>query len=389
MTKKQTNYTIFASFFAMLTLAITETIRGVIIPSFKSDFGVTDTHMGIFLSITTFAYVGAIYFAGRLVRKLGQKRTVLIGLSVAGLGFLGTAFAATYTHLVIGYFILTLGISCVVMSLNTIVPLLQVSYLAVVMNLLHFFYGFGATITQRVAGYMITAGVSWRHIFIGFFLMYALAIILYAFVKQPPRIETEKHHDKIHSYEVPLVIFFCLSLGFYITAEIQTANWLLNYLKEMYAYTESHASVYTALFYAFLAFGRLIGGYILEKIGYLRGTMLTLIGAFILYSIGLSGEKTLMLISLSGFFFAVVYPTTVLVVQKFFVENASTALSIITMAASIVSMIFGGLIGVLNDLIGVKLAFLVMPASILLSLIFMIAIRLNIKHVERIRGELL
>ena len=42
------------------------------------------------------------------------------------------------------------------------------------------------------------------------------------------------HGFAFHEYEKPLVLMFCLGLGFYITAEVQTANWLLNYLKEMY-----------------------------------------------------------------------------------------------------------------------------------------------------------
>lgn len=387
MKKSQTIYTIIASFTAMLIMAITESIRGILVPTFKETFNVNDTSIGVFLFMASLAYVLFTYFAGKMVKHLGQRKTIMIGMFIAGSGFLFTSFAESFAHLVVGYIYLTMGMSFIVMSLNTIVPLLRIAYLGVIMNSLHFFYGAGATITQRVAGYLITNDVSWRTIFIGFAMMYVLGIIIFYFVKQPPM--KEEHHSKsrIHKFEWPLIIFFSLSLGFYITAEIQTSNWLVNYLKGMYGYTENKGSFYVAFFFGALAIGRLFGGYILERIGYMKGLIGTLTLAFILYVIGLVNQETLILLSISGIFFAVVYPTTVLVLQHFFEHNVSKVLSIVTMAASCVSMVFGFVIGRLNDMIGLRLSYMIVPASILISLIFMIGIAVEIKRVENKRLE--
>lgn len=387
MENLRTKYTILASFAVILIMAITENIRGVLVPTFKLTFGVTDNEIGIFLFLASLAFVVFTYFAGKMVKQLGQKKTAIIGMTIAGTGFLIAAIAQNFIQLVLGFIVLTSGISSILMSLNTIIPLLNVTYFGVIMNLLHFFYGVGATFTQRLAGYMITQGVNWRYIFVFFTGLYLIGIILYSFVKQPPMKTEHAHKAKIHGFERTLVIMFSIALGFYITAEIQTSNWLVNYLKEMYQYTEDKASFYIAFFFGALAMGRLVGGYILEKIGYLRGVIGALIIALILYVGGLVNEQTLILLSLSGFFFSIVYPTTILVLQRFFEHNVSRVVSIVTMAASGISMLFAWVIGVMNNHFGVRITYFIMPLSLLISVVFMIGIAYEIKKVENIRKE--
>lgn len=387
MKKRQTIYTIGASFFIMLIMAITESIRGILIPTFKVDFGVNDTSIGVFLFIASLAYVISTHFAGKMVKHFGQKRTAIVGMVISGTGFFGTSFAVTFSHLIIGYIVLTIGISFIIMSLNTIVPLLQISYLGIVMNFIHLFYGIGATITQRVSGFLISSGISWRTIFVAFSVMYIVAIVVYSFVKQPERSKTENHDSKIKPFEKKIILLFCLALGFYITAEIQTANWLLNYLKEVYNYNENNGSFYVAFFFGAISIGRLFGGYLLEKIGYLKGIIISLAIALVLYILGLYNEKTLILISVSGLFFSIVYPTTILVLQNYFHENVTKVITIVTMAASAVSMVLGYVVGFLNDKIGVVNSYYLIPFSLFLSLVFVIEIYRETKHIDKKRLE--
>lgn len=388
MKKSHKIYAIVASFIVMFIMAITESIRGILIPSFKQDFNVTDTQIGYLLAAATLAYVLGTYIAGKLSKYRNQKQLVIIGMIISAVGFLGTSFAQVYIYLVLGYIILTIGIGFVVLGLNTIVPAIKVLYISVIINTLHFFYGVGATVTQRVAGYLVANGVSWRHIFLAFVAMYVAGIIIYSFVEQPHKVKEEMNDETIYRYERPLIIMFCIGLGFYVAAEVQTANWLLNYLKEIYQYNADQASKYVAAFFGMLAVGRLLGGYILEKIGYLRGIIIALILALTSYSIGLISEGTLMVLSISGIFCSIVYPTTMLVIQRIFEHNAIRVVSIVSMAASLVNMILGYVIGYLNDNIGVKLSYISIPVSFALALILFIAIHFELKHVENKRIEL-
>ncbi len=388
MKKSHKIYAIVASFVVMFILAVTESIRGILIPTFMLDFNVSDTQIGMLLVLSTLAYILGTYLAGSLSRFMNQKQLVIIGMIISGLGFFGSSFTQEFYQLVAGYIVLTTGIGFVVLGLNTIVPAIKVVYISVVINTLHFFYGLGATFIQRVAGYLIANDVSWRHIFWVFAGLYVLGILLYSFVEQPKKQREAKDLEKIHKYETPLIIMFCLGLGFYVASEVQTGNWLLNFLQVHYHYDANEASKYVALFFGMLAIGRLFGGYILEKIGYLKGITIALVLALSTYSLGLVNESTLLLLSISGLFCSIVYPTTMLVIQRIFEHNAMRVVSIVSMTSSIVNMISGYLIGYLNDHIGVRLSFFSIPIFFGITLMFFIVINMEVKRVENKREEL-
>lgn len=391
MTKKKTIYTIGASFLVMLIMAITENSKGILIPTYKEEFGVGDTWIGIFLLLSSFSYVVFTHFAGNHVSKHGQKKTIILGMVISSTGFLITSFVSEFWQFMAMYVYITAGISFIIISLNTLVPLLRVAYISVVMNTLHFFYGVGATITQKMTGVLLKYGIGWREIFVGFALIYLVGILAYIFVDQPKALEDHDPHGKIKAYEQPLILLFGIALGFYVTAEMQTANWLVNYLGEMYQYTEDEAAFYTGIFFISLAAGRLFGGYVLEKIGYMKGIIASLALAFVFYTVGLVNEQLLILVALSGLFFAIIYPTVVLVVQDTFKGSVSIVLARVTMIASAISMVFGFLLGLLNDLIGVKLSIYIIPGSLFASLAFVMIISgyIRVVNEKRLEGETL
>ncbi len=275
-----------------------------------------------------------------------------------------------------GYVVITFGIGFMVMGMNTILPLLKVGYLALLMNLLHFFYGVGSTLTQKITGYLIFNGVSWRTVFIAYFLLYFFGLFFYLFVQQPEESHEEKEAQKKPIQHKKLLIVCCLALGFYVSSEMQTANWMLNYLKEVKGMNTNVGATYVALFFGVFSIGRLLGGFVVERYGYMKSIVISLCLALILYLTGLIfGGKSLYLISMSGLFFSITYPTFLIVVQKTFVNNATYVTGIVTMASSSITMIVGYLIGALNDRIGPALSIYLIPLSLVVCIILMIGIK--------------
>ncbi len=342
MTKFKTNYMIFATFFSMLIMAITDSTKGILIPSFKDIFSVSDTTIGTFLLLGSLSYVASTYLGSILCSKLGQKSIIMLGMTIAGTAFLITSFSKSFTHIMVGYVVITIGIAFIAIGLNTLIPLVKVTYLGLLMNLLHFFYGAGSTITQRVTGYLVFEGISWRYIFIAYFGLYLLSFIVYAFVQTPEDQSTHSGRSKGPINNKVMLVLFCASLGFYVAAEIQTANWLLNYLKEVLLININEGSFYVAFFFGIFSVGRLLGGLVVERFGYLKSVIISLSMALGLYTAGLIlGGKALILVSVSGLFFAITFPTMLLVIQKTFSENATQIAGIATMSASLTSMIVG------------------------------------------------
>lgn len=388
MTKNKRLYLIITTFLAMLIMAISDSTKGILVPTFKATFGVNDTSIGTLLVSYSMTYVIMTYFGGLLCARIGQKKGIIIGMLVAGFGFLATSFSRTFFHIVLGYIFSTIGIATMVIGMNTIVPMLKISYIGLLMNWLHFFYGLGSTLTQKITGYLIYAGTSWRTVFMAYFALYMIGAILYLFVVQPEESHEEKAAQKKPIQHKGLLVICCLALGFYVSGEMHTANWIINYLKEVKGMNTNIGGTYLALFFAVFSVGRLLGGFLLEKIGYLKAIISSLMIAFVLYTVGIiMGGKGLYLMSLSGLFFAITFPTFITVVQKIFINNATFATAIVSMSASAISMIVGYIIGALNDKIGPAITIYIIPLSLLICIILMIGIKIKIHQMVKDSSE--
>lgn len=371
-------------FAIMLMNAAAENVRGVFIPLFKRDFLVNNTEIGFMLMISSAAYIAFSYIGGILCERVGQKKVFFLGLAsmVASLTIL--SFARSFFITLVGMFIMNMGLSLVSIAINTLVPVLFLSFQAVIMNLTHFCYGVGSTVTQRTAGILVFNGVDWRKIYSVEAILFLALLILLTFVKIPIY-NKEKTNTSIKSMDIlknKVVYFYMAALGFYVFAETSTGNWLVNYIEKIYSYDKSKSSFYLALFFGVFSVGRLIGGFIVEKLGYIRTVLIFLITAFILYISGLLiGENGLIIISISGFFFSVAFPTIVLTISRVFKESAAYTTGIIITASSTINMLLSLGMGYLNDKIGVQSAFYVIPISLFISILFIAFIHKNTKSV--------
>jgi len=155
---------------------------------------------------------------------------------------------------------------------------------------------------------------------------------------------------------------------------------LVNYIKDNYKYDSSKSAFYSVMFLVIFSIGRLVGGFVVEKLGSLKTIMGSLIIAVSLFTLGLViGEKGLIVISSSGFFFAITFPTLVLTISKVFKQNTSYITGVIVTLTSSVNMILNLVIGKLNDKIGTYFAFYMIPISLIISIIFIYLIYINTK----------
>ena len=63
---------------------------------------------------------------------------------------------------------------------------------------------------------------------------------------------------------------FLLLIAVYVAAELGIAAWLVEFLQQTKAFTVARSSLYLSLFFGGLMLGRLLGSFVIERIGYLR-----------------------------------------------------------------------------------------------------------------------
>ncbi|MBW9159536.1 MFS transporter [Clostridium sp. FP2] len=382
MKNKNNAIVIIFLFIAMALNAMAENTKGIFIPSFKLDFNIDNTGIGIMIFIGSLAYISFSYIGGILCEKIGQKRVIILGLSCMVLSLALMSVVDSYTFFLINMFIMNIGLALTSISINTLVPVLLLSYQAILMNIIHFCYGVGGATGQALGGILMTKGFTWRNIYLGISLLFVILLIAFTFIKMP---HTHKYSEsnKINKLDLlknKIIYFYVFALGFYVFSEVATVSWLVNYIKDNYKYNSSKSAFYSVMFLVIFSIGRLVGGFVVEKLGYLKTTMGSLIIAVCLFTLGLVvGEKGLIIISVSGLFFAITFPTLVLTISKVFKQNTAYITGVIVTLTSSINMLLNLVIGKLNDRVGTYFAFYMIPISLIISIIFIYLIYINTK----------
>ncbi|MCM0647077.1 MFS transporter [Clostridium swellfunianum] len=372
----------------MILNAAAENVRGIFIPMFKSDFSVNDTEIGLMLTVSSMGYLIFTYIGGILCEKIGQKKVFISGFIAIIISLSGLWATKSYIILLSCMFIMNIGLALISIAINTIIPVLFISFQAVLMNLTHFCYGLGSTVVQRLSGVLLFNGVAWRTIYLGEAILFLLVLLFFLPIKIPNTHKSKANNGEqtknSHLLKNKLVYFYMLGLGFYVFAEMGTASWFVNFIEKTYAYDKSRSSFYLALFFGLLTVGRLIGGFIAEKVGYLKLVLISLSAAALLFAIGISiGESGLVIISISGLFFAVTFPTVVVTISKVFKDHGAYATGIIVTASSTFNMVLNMVMGYLNDTIGVYNSFYLIPLGLAVSFFFIFAIYKNVSSTTR------
>ncbi|MGO3167707.1 MFS transporter [Senegalia sp. (in: firmicutes)] len=385
MGKIKNKTTIVFLFSLMILVSMGDNLRGVFIPVFKGEFNVDDTGMGLMLIISSLGYMIFTFIGGILCDKIGQRKVLRLGMASCIISLLLLFYSPNFTVLLIGMFIINMGVSLIVISVNTLIPLLAISFQAILMNMIHSFYGVGATITQRGAGLMLYNGFSFRSIYLILISLFLLAFIISFGIKIP-----EKNKDEIEKtiqwnyiLKNKLTYFYILALGLYISAEMSTANWFINFMQTTYNFDANKSALYSSVFLGIFTIGRFFGGFVVEKVGHFKSVVISLSLATFIYTTGLIlGSKGLLMVSISGIFFSIIFPTIVVTISKVFPRNSSFVTGIVVSFASGISMIVNFLIGYFNDLIGTQNSFYIIPISLLISTVFSIVIFLNTKSIR-------
>lgn len=348
-------YTFFTLFYAYFVLALFDTAKGNFIPFFISDFSVSNSTIGIILSIGQSGSVFGAFLAGNASQKYGQKFTFIIGAAICSIVGLSSLFLSSAALLCVFYFVFNFGRSFLCISVDTIVPMTAIGYEVLFINLTHFMFGFGSFVGQEVYGNLLFNNVSWKLIYFGLGFLFILCLIFVLFLRVPKNryILENKDYNKRDLYKNPVLIFFIICFALNVAAESVMIVWFINYMSSSYALSAIETAKYSSWFFVAFSFGRLIGGFILQKIGEMRGLKIFMGMAVLSIVLGLVLKQNgLYILSLTGFFISITYPTLTLLINSTFKEFASLAMGVIHTFTSVIGIATTTIIGFMNDFFG-------------------------------------
>jgi len=371
-------------------------LNDILIPHLKAVFKLSYTEaMLIQFSFFTSYFVVSLP-AGSLIKKLGYKIGIVIGLSIAAVGallFYPAAQYFSYPLFLTALFVLAGGITILQVAANPYVAILgKPETSSSRLNLTQAFNSLGTIIAPLVGSYLIlqdaiTTTAEHAHSVQMPYLVLAAALFILAFVigiSRLPKIETTDKQQAIEqsaikrakpAWKYPHLVLGAVAIFFYVGAEVSIGSLLVNYLGLDFiaGLTAKAAAMYVVYYWAGAMIGRFIGSGVLQVVKSNRVLIFNSLGAFFLVGLtivatktffapvvsglGISGGTIAMWAIVSvGLFNSIMFPTIFTLSIQGLGKSTSQGSGILVMA------IVGGaiiplLVGILADGVGVQHAF--------------------------------
>jgi MFS family permease len=207
-------YAIIGMLTTVVVLSFARLSYGIILPFMKDGLQISYKEAGYLGTVTSFGYLCTLIFAGILASKWGEKKTVLLGISLVTLGLIGLTLTPTYW--VSTLFMLLLGVG----TSFTFTPFISLlvgwfpTKKGLVIGLATSGTGIGMLFTGMLVPYLgsINSEIGWRFAW-GIFAIISLGILAVTFLiiknppadlpskqstKQTPPIEIYKNRKVIH-----------------------------------------------------------------------------------------------------------------------------------------------------------------------------------------------
>lgn len=358
-------------------------LNDILIPHLKNVFDLNYTQA----MLVQFCFFGAYFIvsipAGALVKKVGYKKGIVIGLAIAAVGclmFYPAAQIQMYWIFLAALFVLAGGITILQVSANPYVTILGSPRTASSrLTLTQAFNSLGTTIAPWFGSVLIlagaTAGLTGAELKAqeaqavqGPYLMLAGALlvlaVIFALLKLPRVVDDE---IPVHAGEqgksawaYPHLVLGAVGIFVYVGAEVAIGSFLVNFISESHIgnMSEADAAKMVTYYWGAAMVGRFIGAAAMQKISAGVALAFNAIFACVLISIAMlgSGKIAMWAILAVGLCNSIMFPTIFSLALKGLGPHTSQGSGILCMA-----IVGGALIplvqGVLADTIGLQMAF--------------------------------
>ena len=252
---------LFAGLFGAFTLFGTSmTIVGAALPRILADFGWSYGAAGAVIAASAAAYFLSSLASGRVLKRIGPKAGILIGLSACVLGL--ALFAATPSFMVnlLLNALIGAGQGLIEPTVNLATLRMDAESSGRPMNLMHGAFAIGAVVGPIVLSVIMATALPWTLLFRAIACLFALLGLAFAFMpfdrldKPAREAPTSADSARPRRSAAYWLGFACLLL--YVGAELGISNWIAEYFVKIFSAEPAFASLTVSLFWIGLLAGR-------------------------------------------------------------------------------------------------------------------------------------
>jgi len=369
-------------------------LNDILIPHLKAVFDLTYVQA----MLVQFCFFGAYFLmsipSGLIVKKLGYKNGIVVGLLIAAVGcvlFYPAAQMHNYPVFLFALFVLASGITLLQVSANPYVSLLGPAKTASSrLTLTQAFNALGTTVAPSFGALLILGSASdafltqaqnAESVQLPYLLLAAMLIVLagvFAWLKLPDIMSEQKEaaekSDTIEgsAWQYRHLVLGAVGIFMYVGAEVAIGSFLVSFLaQENIAGLKEHvAAHYITYYFGGAMVGRFIGAAVMQKLpaGKVLGFNATMAIILVVIAMSTSGQLAMWSILLVGLFNSIMFPTIFSLALNGLGKHTAQGSGILCLA------IVGGAIvpllqGALADSVGVQLSY-ALPILCYLFIVF-------------------
>jgi FHS family L-fucose permease-like MFS transporter len=372
-------------------------LNDILIPHLKAIFKLNYAEAALVQFVFFLAYFIMSMPSGVIVRKIGYKIGIVIGLLVAVLGcflFYPAASTQSYSVFLMAFFVLASGITLLQVAANPYVTILgKPETSSARLNLTQAFNSLGTTIAPWFGSVLILSvaiktadeiakmnasdaaiaikmnahAVQIPYLWLGG--VFVLLAIFFMIMKLPkiieePREVGAKHEGTLELFaktlKYPHLFLGTLGIFFYVGGEVAIGSFLVNYMKDMVGFTAEQAGKFLMFYWGGAMVGRFIGSAVMHYVK--PATVLafnaTIVCLLLVVTMSSHGHVAMWSVLAIGLFNSIMFPTVFSLAIAKLGRHTSSGSGLLCMA------IVGGAIvpwitGKAADVIGLHLSFIV------------------------------
>ncbi len=254
-----------------ISLGLPDSLLGSGWPVMQGAFGVPSSYAGYVSMSISFMTILSALLSPRMIRRFHTKWIVIVSILLTVFGLLGFSVATSYWMLFLFVVPYGLGAGAIDASVNHYVAN---HYSGAVMNFLHCFYGVGAVISPNIMALALSKarwneGYRWTaYLQLGILLVCILSLPLWKQNEAGGESETEASAGIRESLRVPGVILTLIAFYAYCAGEATCFLWTPSYFAGVKTgLSDGLIASFGSLIFGGLMLGRLISGFISDKLG--------------------------------------------------------------------------------------------------------------------------
>lgn len=350
------------AFFAFLIFGFADNLKGPILPVLLEEYNLSYAQGSNILLMLYLGFMLSILGSGFIAGKYGNRNILLLaGLIISG-SVIGMSLVHDQIFLYPLYFTIGIAIGGIEIGANGAITDIYHENSGKYLNLLAVFHGAGSMIAPWLMGIILGKGMPWQTVYRGsiipIFLFPLLFIFLKIITKGEKIIQLKPDKENKQFFFNTNLVLLALLIFLYVSSEISFSSWLVDYLYKARSFSIKSASIMLTAFWGLVMFGRFIASFVVDKIGYLKSLIITIFLAIISFGLGiLPGKMFAYFLPLTGFFFALMFPTVTALAAGLFPDKKAKVFSFLFFFAGLGGLAGPWLVGYSANWFGIALGF--------------------------------